>query len=61
MSQPADALGQPPSQSPAQASSLRRFRRAGRLLGGPVRFRTWLEYLGPTFIKIGQYLACAPT
>ena len=60
MSQPADAVGQPPTPATAQTVGQRRFRRAGRLLGGPIRFRAWLEYLGPTFIKIGQYLALRP-
>jgi ubiquinone biosynthesis protein len=59
VSQPADAIGQPPVPA-AQTVGQRRFRRAGRLLGGPARFRSWLEYLGPTFIKIGQYLALRP-
>jgi ubiquinone biosynthesis protein len=60
MSQPADAIGQPPTSASSQTAGQRRFRRAGRLLGGPRRFRWWLEYLGPTFIKIGQYLALRP-
>jgi len=60
MSQSADAIGQPPAPATAQTAVQRRFRRAGRLLGGPIRFRAWLEYLGPTFIKIGQYLALRP-
>jgi ubiquinone biosynthesis protein len=60
MGQPADAIGQPPTSATTQTVGQRRFRRAGRLLGGPARFRAWLEYLGPTFIKIGQYLALRP-
>jgi ubiquinone biosynthesis protein len=32
----------------------------GRLVGGPVGFRRGLERLGPTFIKIGQFLALRP-
>jgi ubiquinone biosynthesis protein len=39
---------------------VRRFRTAGRLVGGPVRFRQRLEQLGPTFVKLGQYLALRP-
>lgn len=32
----------------------------GRLVGGPVGFRRLLERRGPTWIKIGQYLALQP-
>ncbi|MCC7367469.1 MAG: AarF/ABC1/UbiB kinase family protein [Chloroflexi bacterium] len=32
----------------------------GRLVGGPAGFRRRLERLGPTWIKIGQYLALQP-
>ena len=32
----------------------------GRLVGGPVGFRRLLERLGPTWIKVGQYLALQP-
>jgi ubiquinone biosynthesis protein len=32
----------------------------GRLVGGPVGFRRALERLGPTWIKVGQYLALQP-
>ncbi len=33
---------------------------AGRLVKGPVGFREMLQRLGPTFIKIGQFLALRP-
>ena len=32
----------------------------GRLVGGPVGFRELLERLGPTYVKIGQFLALRP-
>jgi predicted unusual protein kinase regulating ubiquinone biosynthesis (AarF/ABC1/UbiB family) len=57
MSQTQDA---PSAQSPAQTPHQRRMERAGRLIGGPVRFRELLERLGPTYIKLGQYLALRP-
>ena len=33
---------------------------SGRLVGGPVGFRTLLERMGPTYIKVGQFLALRP-
>jgi ubiquinone biosynthesis protein len=33
---------------------------AGRIVGGPVGFRRLLERLGPTYIKLGQFLALRP-
>ncbi|MGE3913609.1 MAG: ABC1 kinase family protein [Chloroflexota bacterium] len=33
---------------------------AGRLIGGPAGFRRLLERLGPTWVKLGQYLALQP-
>src|SRR5919201_1480666 len=32
----------------------------GRLVGGPAGFRALLERLGPTYVKIGQFLALRP-
>ena len=48
------------SASLSTPQAIRRLRSAGRLLGGPVRFRRRLEQLGPTYIKLGQYLALRP-
>ena len=48
------------STSLSTPQAIRRLRSAGRLLGGPVRFRQRLEQLGPTYIKLGQYLALRP-
>src|SRR3954463_1526036 len=33
---------------------------AGRVVGGPEGFRELLERLGPTFVKVGQFLALRP-
>jgi ubiquinone biosynthesis protein len=33
---------------------------ADRLVGGPVGFRQYLQRLGPTFVKMGQFLALRP-
>jgi ubiquinone biosynthesis protein len=44
-------------------NTLRRSQRPGvfrKMIGGPAGFRRQLEYLGPTFIKIGQFLALRP-
>ncbi|HYC89912.1 MAG TPA: AarF/UbiB family protein [Thermoanaerobaculia bacterium] len=42
------------------ATSTRRRSLPERLVGGPAGFRRRLERLGPTFIKIGQFLALRP-
>src|SRR5438128_1720455 len=30
------------------------------VVGGPVGFRQWLQRLGPTYVKLGQFLALRP-